>query len=70
MLDPPHLSFLGLPLAIRQRIYGHLIPDDELQFPTKSLARRRYLEITKCDRDCRSLLLTCRIIYNELAPIV
>lgn len=71
MSNLPHPSrFLGLPLAIRQRIYEHLIPHDEVQFPTKSLARPHYFKITKCDRNCRNLLLACRLVYNELAPIV
>ena len=65
---PPR--FIDLPLAIRQRIYEHFIPCDEVQFPTKSLARPHCFEITECDRNCRNLLLACRLVYNELAPIV
>lgn len=66
-------QFLDLPPVIRHRIYEHLIPDDEIHFPTKSFTRHtgpQFLEITECDRDCRSLLLTCRLVYNELAPTV
>ena len=67
----PHTPrFIDLPLSIRQRIYEHLIPRDEVQFPTRSLARPHYFEITECDRNCRNLLLACRLVYNELAPIV
>lgn len=66
-------QFLDLAPVIRQRIYEHLIPDDEIHFPTKSFTSHtgpQFLEITECDRDCRSLLLTCRLIYNELATTV
>lgn len=63
--------FIDLPVSIRQRIYEHLIPrDEEVQYPTRSLARPNYPETIECDKSCRNLLLTCRLVYKELAPIV
>ena len=63
--------FIDFPLSIRQRIYEHLIPsDEEVRYPTRSLARPHHLKSTDCDRSSRNLLLACRLVYNELAPIV
>ena len=72
MSDPsnPRSRLLSLPPAVRQLIFEHLIPVEEVSFPIKSLARPHDFSIKECDRTCWSLLLTCRLLYNEVAPIV
>ena len=61
---------LSLPPAVRQLIFEHLIPVGEASFPVKSLARPHDYSIKESDRTCYALLLTCRMLYKEVVPIV
>ena len=72
MSDPSHhpSQLLSLPPAVRQLIFKHLIPVEEVSFPIKSLSRPHDFSIKECDRTCQSLLLTCHLLYNEVVPIV
>lgn len=62
-----HASFLGLPSAIRLRIYLMVIPQSG--YPNNLNPERSYSEIRPY-KDAFNLMLTCQMTYTEASPML